>query len=37
MTVVLVEHHSIDSLLSFDDDFDGVVDRLEPATVSARE
>jgi predicted nucleic acid-binding protein len=33
MTVATVEHHGIDSVLSFDDDFDGVVDRLEPAAV----
>jgi predicted nucleic acid-binding protein len=33
MTVALVEHHSIDAVLSFDDDFDGLVDRLAPATI----
>ena len=33
MTVAMVDHHDIDTVLSFDDDFDGVVDRLEPATV----
>jgi predicted nucleic acid-binding protein len=37
MTVVMVEHHGVDSVLSFDDDFDGVVDRLDPATVPTRE
>jgi predicted nucleic acid-binding protein len=35
MTAVLVDHHDIDTVLSFDDDFDGVVDRLDPATVAA--
>lgn len=30
-TVALMAEHSIDHLLSFDDDFDGIVDRLEPA------
>ncbi|MFC6756915.1 MULTISPECIES: type II toxin-antitoxin system VapC family toxin [Haloarcula] len=34
MTVTLVDHHDIDAVLSFDDDFDGVVDRLDPATVA---
>jgi predicted nucleic acid-binding protein len=34
MTVTLVEHHDIDAVLSFDDDFDGVVERLTPATVA---
>lgn len=34
MTVTMVEHHDIDTVLSFDDDFDGIVDRLEPATVA---
>jgi len=33
MTVVLVEHHDIDAVLSFDDDFDGIVNRFDPATV----
>ncbi|RAW46111.1 VapC toxin family PIN domain ribonuclease [Halorubrum sp. 48-1-W] len=33
MTVALVEGHGIDAVLSFDDDFDGLVDRLAPATV----
>ncbi|MFC5136111.1 MULTISPECIES: type II toxin-antitoxin system VapC family toxin [Haloferacaceae] len=33
MTVALVESHDIDTVLSFDDDFDGLVDRLVPATV----
>ena len=34
MTVAMVDHHDIDAVLSFDDDFNGVVDRLEPATVA---
>lgn len=33
MTLALVEGHGIDAVLSFDDDFDGLVDRLAPATV----
>ncbi|WP_458210923.1 type II toxin-antitoxin system VapC family toxin [Haladaptatus sp. NG-SE-30] len=37
MTVILVEHHDIDSVLSFDDDFDGLVDRLIPETVTSDE
>lgn len=37
MTVVLVEHHDVDSVLSFDDDFDGIIDRLDPATVPTNE
>jgi len=27
----LVERHDLDAMLSFDDDFDGVVDRIDPA------
>jgi predicted nucleic acid-binding protein len=30
MSVAMIEHHDIDTVLSFDDDFDGVVDRLAP-------
>jgi len=30
-TVALTEHHDIDHVLSFDDDFDGLVERLDPA------
>lgn len=37
MTVVLGEHHGVDAVLSFDDDFDGIIDRLDPATVLAEE
>ncbi len=33
MTVAMVAFHDIDAVLSFDDDFDGVVDRLTPRTV----
>lgn len=32
-TVALMDEHAIDHLLSFDDDFDGVVDRLEPGSL----
>jgi predicted nucleic acid-binding protein len=34
MTVAMVDHHDIDAVLSFDDDFDGIVERLEPATIT---
>lgn len=33
MTVAMVREHDIDSVLSFDDDFDGVVDRLAPEAI----
>jgi predicted nucleic acid-binding protein len=33
MTVAMVEQHDIDAVLSFDDDFDGVVDRLAPENI----
>jgi hypothetical protein len=33
MTVAMVEHHNVDAVLSFDDDFDGVVDRLAPESI----
>jgi len=36
MTVAMIEHHDIDELVAFDDDFDGVVSRLAPATLSTR-
>ena len=29
-TLALVERHDIDTLLSFDDDFDGLVERIDP-------
>jgi predicted nucleic acid-binding protein len=31
--IALIERHDIDGVLSFDDDFDGLVDRIEPAGV----
>jgi hypothetical protein len=34
MTVAMVEYHDVDAVLSFDDDFDGVVDRLPPESVA---
>jgi len=34
-TITLMDAHGIDALLSFDSDFDGVVDRLDPGDVSA--
>lgn len=33
-TAALVERHGIDRVLSFDDDFDGVVRRTDPSAVS---
>lgn len=30
-TLALVDAHDIDHVLSFDDDFDGLADRLDPA------
>lgn len=32
-TVALCRRHDIDAVLSFDDDFDGVIDRIEPESV----
>lgn len=32
-TVTLVERHDLDHVLSFDGDFDGIVDRLDPREV----
>lgn len=32
-TVALAERHDIDAVLSFDDDFDGIVSRIDPATM----
>lgn len=32
-TVALVEQHDVDSVLSFDDDFDGIVSRTDPSTL----
>lgn len=37
MTIVLVEYHDIDSVLSFDDDFDGIIDRRAPKTIHPHE
>jgi len=34
VTVAMVREHDIDAVPSFDDDFDGVVDRLNPETLS---
>ena len=33
VSVAMIEYHDIDGILSFDDDFDGVVNRLAPETV----
>lgn len=33
-TVALVEHHDVDHLLTFDDDFEGLVERLDPAELA---
>lgn len=32
-TVALVEHHDLDGVLSFDTDFDSVVERFDPASL----
>ena len=32
-SVALVERHDLDGILSFDDDFDGLVQRFDPETV----
>jgi predicted nucleic acid-binding protein len=32
-TVALCDRYDIESVLSFDDDFDGLVDRIDPSTV----
>jgi predicted nucleic acid-binding protein len=32
-TVAAIERHGIDRVLSFDDDFDGIVSRIDPADV----
>lgn len=32
-TVALAERHGVDSVLSFDDDFDGVVSRTDPTEI----
>lgn len=33
-TIALVKHRSIDAVLAFDDDFDGIVRRLDPETLA---
>jgi len=33
-TVALVEEHDLDAVMTFDEDFDGVVDRLDPTDVA---
>lgn len=35
-TIALVEGDDVDHVLSFDDDFDGLVDRIDPRTVAER-
>jgi hypothetical protein len=30
VTIALCEQHDIDAVLSFDDDFDGTIERIEP-------
>ena len=37
MTVAMIEHHDIDAVLSFDDDFDGIVSRIDPSEFESRE
>ena len=32
-TIALVERYDIDAVVSFDDDFDGIVDRVDPASL----
>jgi predicted nucleic acid-binding protein len=32
-TAALLERHAVDGVLSFDDDFDGVVQRFDPGDV----
>ena len=33
-TITVVERNDLDGVLSFDDDFDGLVERIDPATVA---
>jgi hypothetical protein len=35
MTVAMIAHHDINAVLSFDNDFDGVVDRLVPEQIAS--
>ena len=37
MTVAMVQYHEIDGVLSFDDDFEGIVPRLVPKTLTFTE
>jgi|APHM01.1.fsa_nt_gi Predicted nucleic acid-binding protein, contains PIN domain len=37
MTVAMVEYHEVYGVLSFDDDFDGIVSRLVPETLTFTE
>jgi len=32
-TVALADRHGVDSILSFDDDFEGIYSRIDPATI----
>ena len=32
-TIALCQRHAVDGVMSFDDDFDGIVDRTDPAVV----
>ncbi|ELY64375.1 type II toxin-antitoxin system VapC family toxin [Natronococcus jeotgali] len=34
-TIALVEDYDLDAVLSFDDDFDGLVDRIDPETIAS--
>jgi predicted nucleic acid-binding protein len=36
-SVALVDRHGLDGILSFDDDFDGIVSRFDPESVSSGE
>jgi predicted nucleic acid-binding protein len=33
-TIAVIQERGIDRVLSFDDDFDGIVDRLDPGTIA---
>lgn len=35
MTIAMIDHHDIDAVLSFDDDFDGIVERIDPPTLDS--
>lgn len=34
-TIALVDRHDVEYVLAFDDDFDGLVERIDPETVAA--